>query len=135
MVHKFLSVERGLGRDSEGFRSRLITCEAVENTLGPSTLLHHPRLFLAQARVVETGLPTSARERAPSRYRLPPLDFVVANTAINAAPSFGPYYQTGQVECFTSLMPNENGRLQIDHTITSTPQTTVVFACKGRTRP
>lgn len=58
-------------------------------------------------------------------------DFVVASTAINDAPPCGPHYQTGQVAGFTSLVPNQNGRFEVDYRITSTPQTTVVFACNG----
>ena len=59
------------------------------------------------------------------------LDFVIASTAINGAPACGPHYQTGQVQGFTSLMPNQNGRFEVDYAITSLPQTTVVFACNG----
>ncbi len=57
--------------------------------------------------------------------------FVVATTVIKGAPPCGPHYQTGQVQGFTSLMPNQNGRFEVDYTITSIPQTTVVFACNG----
>ncbi len=59
------------------------------------------------------------------------LDFVIASTAINGAPPCGPHYQTGQVQGFTSLIPNQNGRFEVDYAITSLPQTTVVFACNG----
>ena len=59
------------------------------------------------------------------------LDFVIASTAINGAPACGPHYQTGQVQGFTSLMPNQNGRFEVDYAITSLQQTTVVFACNG----
>ena len=48
-----------------------------------------------------------------------------------AQPPCGPHYQTGRVQGFTSLMPNQNGRFEIDYAITSLPQTTVVFACNG----
>ena len=57
--------------------------------------------------------------------------FVVATTVIKGAPPCGPHYQTGQVPGFTSLMPNQNNRFEVDYTITSIPQTTVVFACNG----
>src|SRR5438309_4997715 len=59
------------------------------------------------------------------------LDFVIDSTAINGAPACGPHYQTGQVQGFTSLMPNQNGRCEVDYAITSLPQTTVVFGCNG----
>ena len=59
------------------------------------------------------------------------LDFVVASTAINGAPPCGPHYQTGQVQGFTSLMPNQNGRFEVDYSITTLPQNTVEFACNG----
>ena len=58
-------------------------------------------------------------------------DFVVASTVINGGPPCGPHYQTGQVAGFTSLVPNQNGRFEVDYAITSTPQTNVVFACNG----
>jgi len=35
------------------------------------------------------------------------------------------------VQGFTSLMPNQNGRFEVDYAITSLPQTAVVFACNG----
>jgi len=57
--------------------------------------------------------------------------FVVATTMIKGAPPCGPHYQTGQVQGFTSLMSNQNGRFEVDYMITSLPQTTVVFACNG----
>ena len=59
------------------------------------------------------------------------LDFVIASTAINGAPPCGPRNQTGRVQGFTSLMPNQNGRFEVDYAITSLPQTAVVFACNG----
>ena len=59
------------------------------------------------------------------------LAFVVATTVIKGAPPCGTHYQTGQVAGFTSLMPNQNNRFEVDYTITSIPQTTVVFACNG----
>lgn len=43
----------------------------------------------------------------------------------------GPHYQTGRVPGFVSLMPNQNGRFEVDYAITSIPQTTVMFACTG----
>ena len=48
-----------------------------------------------------------------------------------AQPPCGPHYQTGRVQGFTSLMPNQNGRFEVDYAITSLPQTAVVFACNG----
>jgi len=59
------------------------------------------------------------------------LAFVVATTVIKGAPPCGTHYQTGQVAGFTSLMPNQNNRFEVDYSITSIPQTTVVFACNG----
>jgi len=44
------------------------------------------------------------------------LDFVVASTAINAAPPCRPDYQTGQVQGFKSLMLSQNGTLEVDYT-------------------
>src|SRR5438128_2696491 len=58
-------------------------------------------------------------------------DFVIASTAINGAPACAPHYQTGQVQGFTSLMPNQNGRFEVDYVITSLQQTTVVIACNA----
>src|SRR5207247_11234466 len=59
------------------------------------------------------------------------LDFVIASTAINGAAPLRAHYQTGRVQGFTSLMPNQNGRFEVDYEITSLPQTAVVFACNG----
>jgi len=61
----------------------------------------------------------------------PTPEFVVASTVINGGPPCGPHYQTGNVAGFTSLMPNQNNRFEVDYTITNIPQTTVTFACNG----
>ena len=58
-------------------------------------------------------------------------DLEVAVTAINSAPPCGHHYQTGQVAGFTSLVPNQNGRFEVDYTLTNTAHTAVVFACNG----
>ena len=58
-------------------------------------------------------------------------DFVVVSTVINSAPPCGPHYESGQIPGFTSLMPNQNNRFEVDYTITSIPLTTVTFACNG----
>jgi len=58
-------------------------------------------------------------------------DFVFASTAVNDAPPCAPQNQTGQVQGFTSLMPNQNGRFEADYAMTSLRQSTVVFACNG----
>ena|SRR2546430_5725305 len=63
--------------------------------------------------------------------RLRPSIFVIASTAINGAAPLRAHYQTGRVQGFTSLMPNQNGRFEVDYAITSLPQTAVVFACNG----
>jgi len=58
------------------------------------------------------------------------IDFVVASTAINDAGPCGPSYPNGQAPGFTNIT-NQNGRFEIDYTITTTPQTTVEFDCNG----